>query len=232
MSNGQLRTAGVVGTALGALLAAPVIALLVTPIASADDLTTIGPYAFDGYIDTFTYDTDTSAFDNFLTGSFDSYPIDLDIYSGAPGSGDSEVLFTIPLLFQAGFEDVDGTITPISSVGATDFFPDAGLVDLGGAASPGEGIVTVGPFDFDGYADTLSINSDTFAFDNFVTSNSLPLDLDLFVGAPGSDSSEFVLTIPSLFQVGFDDVAGTLTPLFSLGSSVSPDIGLIDLASL
>ena len=231
MRKSQRRTAGVVGTALGALLASPVIALLAIPVASADDLTTIGPYTLDGYTDTFTYDTDTSAFDNFLTGSVDSYPVDLDIYSGAPGSGDSEVLFTIPLLYQGGYEDVDGTISTISTVDAADFFsPDVGLVDLGGVVAPAEGIVTIGPFDLGGYEDTLSVNSDTFALDNFVTgtSNSLPFDVDLFAGAPGSDSSEFVLTVPSLFQVGLDDVAGTLTPIFSLDPAdfISPDIGL------
>ena len=231
MSRSQRRTVGIVGTALGALLASPVIALLATPDANADDLTSIGPYTIDGYTDTFTYDTDTSAFDNFLTGSYDSYPFDLDIYSGAPGSGDSEVLFTIPLLFQGGYEDVDGTITTISSVDAADFVsPDVGLVDLGGAVAPGEGVVTVGPFDLGGYEDTLSVDSETYALDNFVTgtSNSLPFDLDVFAGAPGSDSSEFVLTVPSLFQVGLDDVAGTLTPIFSLDPAdfISPDIGL------
>jgi hypothetical protein len=231
MSHSQRRTVGIVGTALGALLASPLIALLTTPVASADDLVTIGPYTTDGYTDTLTYDSDTSGFDNFLTGSYDSYPFDLDIYSGALGSGDSEVLFTIPLLFQGGFEDIDGTLTPISSFDAADFVSaDVGLVDLGGAVAPGEGVVTVGPFDIGGYEDTLSVNSDTFALDNFVTgtSNSLPFDLDLFAGAPGSDSSEFVLTVPSLFQVGLDDVAGTITPLFSLDPAdfISPDIGL------
>jgi hypothetical protein len=237
MRNSQRCAAGLVGTALSALLASPVIALLVTPVASADDLTTIGPYAFDGYVDTLTYDNDTSAFDIFLTGSVDSYPIDLDIYSGAPGSGDSEVLFTIPLLFQGGYEVVDGTTTPISQIDAADFVsPDVGLLDLSGAVDPGEGIVTIGPFTLGGYADTFSINSDTLAFDNYVvgSSNSLPFDLDFYSGAPGSDSSEFLLTVPSLFQVGFEDVAGTLTPIYSFDpvDFVSPDIGLIDLGSL
>jgi hypothetical protein len=228
MGRSQRRTVGIV---MGGWLAAPVIALLAAPVASADDLTTIGPYTVDGYTDTFTYDTDTSAFDNFLTASFDSYPLDLDIYSGAPGSGDSEVLFTIPLLFQGGYEDVDGTITPISSVDAAEFVsPDVGLVDLGGAVAPAVGTVTVGPFDLGGYEDTFSINSDTYAIDNFVTgtSSSLPFDLDVFAGAPGSDSSEFLLTVPSLFQVGVDDVAGTITPVFSFDPAdfISPDIGL------
>jgi hypothetical protein len=230
MSSSHRRAAGITVT-LTALLASPVVALLASPVARADDLVTIGPYTSDGYTDTLTVDADTSAFDNLVTGSYDSYPYDLDISSGAPVSGDSEVLFTIPLLFQGGFEDLDGTITPISSFDAADFVsPDVGLVDLGGAVAPGEGVVTVGPFDVGGYADTLSINSETFALDNFVTgtSNSLPFDLDLFTGAPGSDASEFVLTVPSLFQVGLDDVAGTITPLFSLDPAdfISPDIGL------
>jgi hypothetical protein len=180
MSSSQRRT---VGITLGTLLAYPVIALLAGPVASADDLVTIGPYTTDGYTDTFTHDTDTSAFNNILTGSYDSYPYDLDIYSGAPGSGDSEVLFTVPLLFQGGFEDVDGTITPISSFDAADFVTsDIGLVDLGGAVAPGEGVVTIGPFTLDGDTDTLSVNTDTFALDNYLvgTSNSLPFDLDIY----------------------------------------------------
>jgi hypothetical protein len=204
---------------------------LAGPVASADDLVTIGPYTTDGYTDTFTYDTDTSAFDNLVTGSYDSYPYDLDIYSGAPGSGDAEVLFTIPLLFQGGFEDVDGTITPISSFDAADFASsDIGLVDLGGAVAPGEGVVTIGPFTLDGDTDTLSVNTDTFALDNFLTgtSNSLPFDLDIYSGAPGSDTSELLLTVPSLFQLGLGDVAGVLTPVYSFDPAdfISPDFGL------
>jgi hypothetical protein len=228
MSSSQRRT---VGIALGTLLAYPVIALLAGPVASADDLVTIGPYTTDGYTDTFTYDTDTSAFDNLVTGSYDSYPYDLDIYSGAPGSGDSEVLFTIPLLFQGGFDDVDGTITPISSFDAADFVsPDIGLVDLGGAVAPGEGVVSIGPFTVDGDTDTLSVNTDTFALDNFLTGSydSSPFDLDIYSGAPGSDTSELLFTVPSLFQFGVDDVAGALTPLYSFDPAdfISPDVGL------
>ena len=231
MSSSHRRTAGIVGFTLGALLASPVIALLTGPLARADDLVTIGPYTTDGYTDTLTYDTDTSAFDNLVAGSYDSYPYDLDIYSGAPGSGDSEVLFTIPLLFQGGFEDVDGTITPISSFDAADFVSsDIGLVDLGGAVAPGEGVVTIGPFTLDGDTDTLSVNTDTFALDNFLTGTyaSSPFDLDIYSGAPGSDTSELLFTVPSLFQFGVDDVDGTLTPLYSFDPAdfISPDIGL------
>jgi hypothetical protein len=223
MGSSRRRT---VGIALGALLASPVIALLDGPVASADDLSTIGPYTADGYTDTFTY-SDAYAFDNYLSGSY----ADLDIYSAGPGSGDSEVLLTVPLLFQGGLEDVDGTITPFYSFDSADFVsPDVGLADLGGTPTAGGGIETFGPFDVGGYTDTLNINSDTFGLDDLLTgaTHSLPFDLDLFSGGPGSDSSEFVLTVPSLFQVGLEDVAGALTPIFSLDPAdfVSPDIGL------
>jgi hypothetical protein len=216
---------------LGALLAYPVIELLAGPVASADDLVTIGPYTIDGYTDIFTYDTDTSAFDSLLIGSYDFFPYDLDIYSGASGSGDWEALFTIPLLFQGGFEDVDGTITPISSFDAADFVSsDIGLVDLGGAVAPSEGVVTIGPFALDGDTDTLSVNINTYAFDNFLvgTSNLLPFDVDIYSGTSGSDTSELLFTVPSLFQLSVDDVAGTLTPLYSFDPAdfIIPDIGL------
>lgn len=40
---------GIVGMGLGALLAPPLIALLASPVASADpDVTTLGPYDIDG----------------------------------------------------------------------------------------------------------------------------------------------------------------------------------------
>jgi hypothetical protein len=44
MGNSQRRTAGIVGTALGALLASPVIALLAGPVARAGNLVTVGPF--------------------------------------------------------------------------------------------------------------------------------------------------------------------------------------------
>ena len=239
MGANRRRVTGAIGIAVGALLASPFVALLTTPLASADtsdDLVTVGPYTSDGYTDTFTY-TDTSAFDNLLTGSYDLYPYDLDIYSGAPGSDDSEVLLTVPLLFQGGFEDVDGTITPVYSFDAADFVsPDVGLADLGGAAALGEGVVTIGPYTLDGYTDTVSANSDTFAFDNLLTGSYdlYPYDLDIYSGAPGSDDSEVLLTVPLLFQGGFEDVDGTITPLYSFDPAdfISPDVGLIDLAAL
>ena len=231
---------GIVGVAVGALLASPIIALLTDPFASADttdDLVTIGPYTTDGYTETFTYDPDTSAFDSYLVGSYDSYPYNLDVYSGPSGSDTSEVLFTVPLLFQGGFEDVDGTITQLYSFDAADFVsPDIGLGDLGGAVGTGEGVVTVGPFTLDGYTDTFSYDTDTSAFDNYLIGslNSLSYDLDVYSGAPGSDTSEVLFTIPSLLQFGIDDVDGTITQLYSFNPAdfISPDIGLLDLGGV
>jgi hypothetical protein len=63
-------------------------------------------------------------------------------------------------------------------------------------------------------------------------SNGLPFDLDFATGAPGSGSAEFLLTIPALLQVGLNDVAGTITPLFSLGALLDPDIGLSTIGGL
>ena len=232
MSSSHRRTAGIVGFTLGALLASPVIALLTGPLARADDLVTIGPYTTDGYTDTLTYDTDTSAFDNLVTGSYDSYPYDLDIYSGAPGSGDSEVLFTIPLLFQGGFEDVDGTITPISSFDAADFVQfrhRPGRPRWRNCARRGcrdHWAVHAGRRH--GY-----VAASTQTHLRSTTSSPGPtlrrrFDLDIYSGAPGSDTSELLFTVPSLFQFGVDDVAGTLTPLYSFDPAdfISPDIGL------
>jgi hypothetical protein len=227
----------IAAVAVGALIASPALALLTGSVANADpgDLVSIGPVAIDGYTEYLAYDTVTGAFDNFLKAPVDGYPYDLDIYFDPSGSGNAEVLLTIPLLFQGGFEDVDGTITPISSVDPADFaYADAGLLDLGGTADPSVGVISFGPFDMSGYADTVSINSDTFAVDNFLTgtSNALPFDVDFFTGAPGSDTSEFLVTVPLLFQVGLDDVDGALTPIFSLGQVLDPDIGLSAIAGL
>jgi hypothetical protein len=73
------------------------------------------------------------------------------------------------------------------------------------------------------------------AFDNYLVGSlgSLTYDLDVYAGAPGSDSYEILFTVPSLFQIGLDDVDGVITPLSSFTSidAVSPDIGLLDLAA-
>src|SRR5947209_6829497 len=122
--------------AVGALIASPAIALLSGSIASADpsDLASIGPLAIDGYTELFTYDTVSGAFDNYLVGSAGGYPYDLDVYVDSSGSGNGEVLLMVPLLFQGGLQDIDGTITPILSVNGADFVtPDIGLIDMGGA---------------------------------------------------------------------------------------------------
>ena len=63
-------------------------------------------------------------------------------------------------------------------------------------------------------------------------SNTLPFDVDFFTGAPGSDTSEFLLTVPLLFQVGLDDVGGAITPIFELGSVLDPDLGLSAIGGL
>jgi hypothetical protein len=217
----------IAAVAVGTLIASPALALLTGSVASADsDLSSIGPIAIDGY---------TESLDNYLAAPVGGYPSDLDIYFDPAGSGNGEVLLTIPFLFQGGFTDVDGTISPISSVNPADFVnSDIGLIDLGGTPDPALGVISFGPFDVGGYDDTLSINSANFAIDNYVTgvSNSLPFDVDFFTGAPGSDTSEFLVTVPLLFQVGLDDVGGAITPIFDLGSVLDPDVGLSAIAGL
>jgi hypothetical protein len=117
VSRTHRRMTSVVGVAFGALLASPLIALCAGSVASAtDDLVTIGPFAIGGYNDTFTYDSSGLAFDNYTTGSLGSSPFDLDVYQGPMGSNSAEYVFTIPLLFQGGFDDVDGSTHSISSV--------------------------------------------------------------------------------------------------------------------
>src|ERR1700692_3459873 len=158
MSRTQRRMTSVVGVAFGALLASPLIALCTGFVARADDLVTIGPFAVGGYNDTLTYDSSNLAFDNYTTGSLGSSPFDLDVYQGPTGSNSAEYVFTIPLLFQGGFDEVDGTSTPFYSFNPFDFVsPDTGLIDLGGAGAPFAGIVTLGPLAVDGYPDTLSL---------------------------------------------------------------------------
>jgi hypothetical protein len=140
MTNNHRRVAGVVATAAGALLTAPLISLLASPVASADgadlvvinpDVTTYGPYTIDGFTDTFSLNTSTDAFDNYLTTT--NY--DLDIFSGAPGSNSFELLFTDPGVFQVGIDDIGGTYSFIDNFPPTDFLPtDPGLADLGGIA--------------------------------------------------------------------------------------------------
>ena len=237
MSRTHRRMTSVVGVAFGALLASPLIALCTGSVASADagdDLVSIGPFAIGGYNDTLTYDSSNLAFDNYTPGSLGSTPFDLDVYQGPTGSDSAEYVFTIPFLFQGGFNDVDGTSTPFYSFNPFDFIsPDSGLVILGGAPST-EGIVTIGPFAIDGSTDTLSIDA-AGAFDNYLVGSldSTTFDLDIFSGGPGSDTSEILFTVPSLFQVGVDDVDGVITPISSFAGfdAINPDIGLVDLST-
>lgn len=224
--------------AVGMLIASPALALLAGSVASADDLSSICPIAIAGYTEALTYDTTTGGFDNYLVGSYDGYPYDLDVYFDPSGSGNSEVLLTVPFLFQGGFADTDGTITPIASVfDPADFVnPDIGLIDLGGTPDPALGVISFEPFNLGGYEDILSINSTNFAIDNYLTglSNGFPFDLDFATGAPGSDSADFLLTVPLLFQAGVTDVAGAITPIFSIDYTdfINTDIGLSAIGGL
>jgi hypothetical protein len=130
---------------VGAVIAPPALALLAASAATADagDLSSIGPVAIDGYTESLTYNTVTGAFDNYLAAPVSGYPYDLDIYFDPSGSGNGEVLLTIPFLFQGGFTDVDGAITPFSSVNPADFVnSDIGLIDLGGTPDPALGVVS------------------------------------------------------------------------------------------
>ena len=234
MSRTHRRMTSVVGVAFGALLASPLIALGAGSVARADDLVGIGPFAIGGYNDTLTYDSTNLAFDNYTTGTLGSSPFDLDVYQGPMGSNSAEYVFTIPLLFQGGIDDVNGTSTPFYSFNPFDFVsPDAGLVTLGGAPST-DGIVTIGPFAIDGSTDTLSLDA-AGAFDNYLVGSfdSTTFDLDIFSAGPGSDTSEVLFTIPSLLQVGFDDVGGVITPIDSFApvDAFAPDIGLLDLVN-
>ena len=134
MSNRHRRTIGIVGMAAGALLSAPLISLLASPLASADpDVTTLGPYTIDGYDETFSYTTNPLAFDNYLTGTYDGTGFDLDTYFGPTGSDSFEVVLTDPGVIQLGVDDVDGTVSYIDNFFGVDFIPtDFGLDLLGG----------------------------------------------------------------------------------------------------
>ncbi len=143
MSNRHRRTVGIVGTTVGALLAAPLISLLASPLASADpttdaavgassDVTTLGPFAIDGFTETLSYTTSPLALDNFLTETVDGSVFNLDTYFGPPGSGAFEVLLTDTGVFQLGVDSVDGSVRLIDNFLGSDFFPaDPGLALLG-----------------------------------------------------------------------------------------------------
>jgi len=99
-------------------------------------------------------------------------------------------------------------------------------------ASADPDITTLGPYDIDGYDETLSYTTSPLAFDSYVIGPGY--DLDAYFGPSGSDSFEVVLTDPGFFQLGVDDVDGSISYIDNfLGIDfVSPDIGLVDLAGL
>jgi hypothetical protein len=103
------------------------------------------------------------------------------------------------------------------------------------AAAAGQ-IVTLGPFPFDGFADTLAFNDSTFAFDNYLTGtvDGSVFNLDVFFGAPGSNSYEVLLTDPGLFQLGVVDVDGSVRFIDNfIGSDFLPtDPGLAELGGV
>lgn len=136
MSNNHRRMVGTVGIAAAGLLAPPLIALLASPVASADPadaatiipdpISTFGPYTFDGFTDTFSLNTTTDAFDNYLTGALSGFNFDLDIYS--PAANTYDVLLTDPGLFQFGVDDIGGVLSFTDSFVPADFVtPDIGL---------------------------------------------------------------------------------------------------------
>ena len=142
MSNNQRRMVGIVSMAVGGLLAGPLISLLASPLANADpsdaavvigpgEITTYGPYTLDGFTDTFSLNTTTDLFDNYLTGAFDGSNFDLDIYS--PAANTYDVLLTDPGVLQVGVDDVGGVFSYTDSFVPADFVdPDIGLSAIGG----------------------------------------------------------------------------------------------------
>jgi len=134
MAKNPRRVGGIVGMAVGALLAAPLIALLASPVASADtpdviptnpDITTTD-YSFGGITDAYSSNSDTGGVDNLATfgGS------DLDLFYG--GSDTYGVVLTTGDL-QIGFADDGGTFAPVLDLTPGDFIdPDIGFIAIGG----------------------------------------------------------------------------------------------------
>src|ERR1700733_5021808 len=123
MMKNHRGAACIVGMAAGALLAAPLISLLASPVANADpDVTTLGPYDLGGYDVTLSYN-DASAVDGYVTGTYDGTCFDLDAYFAPPGSDSFDLLLTDPGVFQFGVDDVDGSISYIDNFLGVDFLP-------------------------------------------------------------------------------------------------------------
>jgi hypothetical protein len=74
-------------------------------------------------------------------------------------------------------------------------------------------VATLGPYPIDGYEETLAYNSSTYAFDNYLTGtyDGSAFDLDTFIGPSGSHSFDVLLTDPGVFQLGVDDVGGSIS---------------------
>jgi hypothetical protein len=123
--------------AAGALLAAPLIALLASPLASADpadpavvvggDVTTTTTTLF-GFTEAFSSNSDTGGADSLLSLGSD----DLDIFDNPPDT--YGFLFTDGNVAQFGIEVVDGDLQFIDNVPPTTFlFDDPGFDFIGGA---------------------------------------------------------------------------------------------------
>jgi hypothetical protein len=97
-------------------------------------------------------------------------------------------------------------------------------------------MVTLGPYPFDGYTDTFAFNDSTYAFDNYLTGtyDGSAFDLDTFLGPSGSGSFEVLLTDPGIFQLGIDDVNGSISYIdnFFGIDFIGTDPGLGDLGAV
>jgi hypothetical protein len=108
---------------------------------------------------------------------------------------------------------------------------------LGGpVASADPDVTTLGPYPIDGYEETLGYTTSPLAVDNYLTGtyDGSGFDLDTYFGPSGSDSFEVLLTDPGIFQLGVDDVDGTVSYIDNfLGIDFVPtDPGLDLLGSL
>jgi hypothetical protein len=116
----------IAGMSVGALVAPPLIALSMGPVANADpsDVTSYGPYSIDGYTETFSINSSTDAVDNLL--GYQGY--DLDLYYLSPDN--YGIVVTDGSIAQLGVDDVGGTIGYIDSF-TPPFDVDPGLAEIG-----------------------------------------------------------------------------------------------------
>jgi hypothetical protein len=114
--------------------------------------------------------------------------------------------------------------------------PQATADPTSDVASTTGDVVTLGPYSIDGYTETLSYNDSTDAVDNYLTGtyDGSAFDLDTYFGAPGSNSFEVLLTDPGVFQLGLDDVGGSVSYIdnFFGIDFVGTDPGLGDLGGI